>query len=230
MVYIRSDKTEQRKDEKKRLIFEKAASVFAEKGYYETSIKDIAVAANISVGTIYRYFESKDILFEKLYDEVSQINRKAKNYAASKPTSSVAERFAYILSASIWVYQSFRTLAKILLLDAIGVNPDFEQKYTSILVESCEELEATLKYLKEIGAIDVPDVKVAAIMIEGAFNYSITYWLRTNESADLRDFTYPIIVASLQSLKIQFSQADIERCIMEIYQELDSNAEELLKF
>lgn len=41
MVYRKSDKTEIRKDEKRKLIFETAAKVFAEKGYHQTSVKDI---------------------------------------------------------------------------------------------------------------------------------------------------------------------------------------------
>lgn len=40
--------------------------VFFEKGYHNTSIEDIARKADYAVGTVYRYFESKEHLFEEL--------------------------------------------------------------------------------------------------------------------------------------------------------------------
>jgi AcrR family transcriptional regulator len=46
-------------------IIEKAEFLFAKRGYEETSINDIAKAAGISVGNVYRYFKGKeDILNE----------------------------------------------------------------------------------------------------------------------------------------------------------------------
>lgn len=46
-----------------------AERVFAEKGYHECSIQDIANAAEFSVGTIYNFFNNKDGLFSSLLKE-----------------------------------------------------------------------------------------------------------------------------------------------------------------
>lgn len=43
-----------------------AERLFAEKGYQQTSIEDIARTAEYSVGTVYRYFESKEDLYTAL--------------------------------------------------------------------------------------------------------------------------------------------------------------------
>lgn len=230
MVYKKSNKTELRKDEKRKLIFETAAKVFAEKGYHQTSVKDITDTAQISVGTFYLYFKNKEDLFEKLYDEMEKIVNRIKVFALEKHTKDPSERFANVVAASIWTYQKYRELAKILLIEAVGLNPRFEEKYADIMLRSCDSMEATLKHLKDIGIVDVPDTKVAAIAHEGAFNHAIIYWLRTDDKEDLKSYTYPLIVFSLQALKISFCQDGIKRSINEMFLELDNTAVELMQF
>lgn len=230
MVYKKSDRVEMRKDEKKKLIFETASKIFAKKGYHQTSVKDITDAANISVGTFYLYFSNKEDMFEKLYDEINKIINNAKNYALSISSKSAAERFARATAGSIWAYEKYRDLTKIMLIEAVGLNPRFEKKYADIMVESCESMEATLIYLKDKGLIDVPDVKIAAIAHEGVFNHSITYWLRTGNKSDLKSYVYPLTVFSLQALKMNFCHADIQRSIDETFQILDTSANEFTQF
>lgn len=49
-------------------ILDTAIAIFSKKGFSGTSINDIAEAANISGGLIYRYFKSKQDLFDKIID------------------------------------------------------------------------------------------------------------------------------------------------------------------
>jgi len=51
------------KDQRRRDIALTALDVFAEKGFEATSVEQVAKAANLSKGTIYLYFESKEDLF-----------------------------------------------------------------------------------------------------------------------------------------------------------------------
>lgn len=50
----------------KEKILESAEKIFSERGYYDTKVYQIAELAGVSVGTIYRFYESK----EELYSEV----------------------------------------------------------------------------------------------------------------------------------------------------------------
>jgi AcrR family transcriptional regulator len=55
--------------EKRRLhLLENALVVFSRKGFHDTRIDDVCSAAGISRATFYRYFESKDALFDALVD------------------------------------------------------------------------------------------------------------------------------------------------------------------
>jgi AcrR family transcriptional regulator len=51
---------------KRKAIMNIALELFAEKGYYATSINDISVKANISKGLIYNYFSGKEDLLKSI--------------------------------------------------------------------------------------------------------------------------------------------------------------------
>ena len=53
-------------DARREMIFRHASQVFAAKGFAGTKIADIAVAAGMSQGLLYRHFASKDELFTEL--------------------------------------------------------------------------------------------------------------------------------------------------------------------
>ena len=71
-------------DEKKSKIREAALSLFASRGFYTTTIPDIAKSIKMSVGSFYNYFKSKDeiakdiIIFisEYLGSHIKEINEK----------------------------------------------------------------------------------------------------------------------------------------------------------
>lgn len=57
---------DEQKEQRRQLIIEKAAELFARNGFSETKIGDIAKAADMSVGLLFHYFESKEKLYEEL--------------------------------------------------------------------------------------------------------------------------------------------------------------------
>jgi AcrR family transcriptional regulator len=60
------------KEEAKSRILEAANKVFAEKGYHEATMDDIAKRLGVSKGAIYLYFPSKEDLFEAMCKTVPQ--------------------------------------------------------------------------------------------------------------------------------------------------------------
>jgi TetR/AcrR family fatty acid metabolism transcriptional regulator len=57
-----------------------AEHVFAEKGFHEATLSDIAKKANVSETTIYEYFLSReDLLFSILQEETLEHLKKAKS-------------------------------------------------------------------------------------------------------------------------------------------------------
>jgi len=60
-----------KKEEKKVSIINSALTLFANKGFYSTTIPDIAKALNMSVGNMYNYFKSKDTLAKEIIKYIS---------------------------------------------------------------------------------------------------------------------------------------------------------------
>lgn len=59
-------------DERKQEIIDAAIRVFARKGYEKTSISDIAKEINVSQGLCYRYFQSKEEMYDAAIDEYAE--------------------------------------------------------------------------------------------------------------------------------------------------------------
>lgn len=60
-----------KKQLKKEQIIQSALELFAAKGFYNTTIPDIALAVKMSVGSMYNYFTSKDVLAKEIIKYIS---------------------------------------------------------------------------------------------------------------------------------------------------------------
>jgi AcrR family transcriptional regulator len=70
------------KDRKAELLHH-AEQLFAERGYDETRMIDIAAAAGVAKGLVYWYFENKDTLFDEIVVDMGQRLRRAQGRAIS---------------------------------------------------------------------------------------------------------------------------------------------------
>lgn len=101
-----------------------AAKAFGKKGFADTSVEDICQAAHVARATFYRFFRSKDDVFESLLDQSSnllfQSVRLAVHGAASPREKLEAGVETYLRS------QAFAgPLAKVLTFAACGPNSRF---------------------------------------------------------------------------------------------------------
>ena len=60
-----------KKEQKKEQIMLASLNLFASKGFYNTTIPDIALSLKMSVGNMYNYFKSKDLLAKEIIKFVS---------------------------------------------------------------------------------------------------------------------------------------------------------------
>lgn len=127
MPYHSSDKTRQKKDAKRAAMMQAAVRVFAEKGYYAATIRDIVGLAKVAIGTFYFYFPDKETLFVHLYEETAdfliQAIRQAINARATLPQQINAGLQAYI---NIAVYEP--AIIQLLLVGGIGAVPSLTTK------------------------------------------------------------------------------------------------------
>lgn len=87
---------QRRKDARPTEIIAAAMQLWGERGFAATRLEDVAVGAGIAKGTIYRYFPSKEALFEAALQEriVSTMDRaKAMAQGFDGPTDAMLSRF-----------------------------------------------------------------------------------------------------------------------------------------
>ena len=58
--------------DKREAILRAAVKVFAQKGYFNSKVADIAGEAGIADGTVYLYFKSKDEILHSIFGSTSQ--------------------------------------------------------------------------------------------------------------------------------------------------------------
>jgi AcrR family transcriptional regulator len=118
----RSRQTNTRED-----IIVKASELFSERGYLETSMEDIALAAGVSKGAIYHYFTGKtEILFSICSDYVEfDVEHLEQGVNAIQPG---LEQVRYIISRHINHYASHVHAAKALINEAYNLSPKYYKK------------------------------------------------------------------------------------------------------
>ncbi|MCW8859039.1 MAG: TetR/AcrR family transcriptional regulator [Deltaproteobacteria bacterium] len=60
------------KKTKQKIIMQAALELFAEQGFHDAPMSQLAEQAQVGVGSVYRYFKDKNELIEKLYFEVDE--------------------------------------------------------------------------------------------------------------------------------------------------------------
>jgi AcrR family transcriptional regulator len=100
--------------DKQNEILEAAASVFAARDFHEVRIDEIAAAAGVGKGTIYRYFETKeDLYFATITEGWDALNdRLAAALPAETSPSRRLERIAREALAFFWDRRALLTLLR----------------------------------------------------------------------------------------------------------------------
>lgn len=179
---LRAKKSEIIKKEKKNLFIISALSVFEEKGFNNTRIKDITEKAGTSVGNFYNYFKSKEEVFEVIISGLAELM-----------VSKFKELFTYFqdnrippISAVKNLFRGYAKLFKakketflIFLEQMGGINNKYRMKRNEIIDEFTNEVEKIILKLVEFGARGQNPKITARIWtstVLGVFNW----WIRSN--------------------------------------------------
>ena len=100
-------------EETRRRILEVALALFRENGFDDTTIRDIAARAGLSLGAAYYYFRSKDAIVGAYYDYVQE-EHQARARAAFEKTRTLRDRLRAALHTKIDVLQDDRRLLRAL--------------------------------------------------------------------------------------------------------------------
>lgn len=137
-------------DDKRQLTLDKAAALFAEKGFLSTSMNDIASACGASKSRFYHYFPNKEELLYAIISEHIQLLHSELAAAASLPIPAI-DRFKQYVTTFVSVAADSRNEHLVLMKD-LNYLPEgkrdqvrkLESKIVDVLVGLLEEINPAL--------------------------------------------------------------------------------------
>jgi AcrR family transcriptional regulator len=162
-------------DDKRALIYDRAAELFAEQGFSRTSIAELAAHCRASKSWIYHYFPSKEaILYEILRDHMALLLRTAEAEVAAQ--RAPAAQLRALLRSFMGIY--VRAKAKhVVLLAELGSLPAAQQEEIRGLERRVVDLVAGV--LARLNAPLVAQrgaLKPIAMMLFGMINWTYTWY------------------------------------------------------
>ncbi|MER8998850.1 TetR/AcrR family transcriptional regulator [Mesorhizobium australicum] len=144
------------KADRHRRIIESAAALFREAGYEGAKIETIAAQAEVSIGTIYNYYQNKgDILGAIVSMEVNEVLNAGRGVVA-RPPANVGDALDTLIG--IYIEHSLNYLSKEMWRQAMAIStqlPDspFGQTYNGLDRSLTEQIRALIARLQEIGVV-----------------------------------------------------------------------------
>jgi AcrR family transcriptional regulator len=157
------------KAERRQQILNVARDVFAKRGYHAAKIEDIVAAASIARGTFYLYFEDKRAIFEEIVDRtIARLGMSIVRVDPHDGAKTVADQVKEQIRRIVRILLEDRATTKILLSDALGVDPTFDRKLLSFYDEMSSLLEGSLRDGQALGIVREGDVRLMSWLTMGA--------------------------------------------------------------
>ena len=156
-------------------IKEAALAAFAARGYHATSVADLIAAADVARGTFYLYFESKEVLFLELIDDlIAEMRAGIKGVDPSPGAPSVRAQLPQVIARVLRVVAHNRALTRILFRDAVGLDAAVEARLTAFNDQLHAYVAAALRLGRAMGVVrDAIDIDVAATCVVGGVRYVV---------------------------------------------------------
>ncbi|MGH2436778.1 MAG: TetR/AcrR family transcriptional regulator [bacterium] len=159
-------------------ILSAAVDVFARKGYHGCGVEDIVQVSGTSKGAFYHYFPSKQRIFLTLMDDLAGLVEQGVESAITAEQGALGKVEA-ALRVVVETAAAQRDLAKILLVEAVGLGPELEQKRLEIHNRFAGLIRRHLDRAIDEGSISDQDTALVSQAWIGAINEVISQWLVT---------------------------------------------------
>ena len=171
--------------DKRAAILEAATKVFAEKGYFNSKVADIAKAAGVADGTVYLYFKNKDDVLHSIFDRAMEEfigDGRRELELLSKPEDKL-RRIAELHLERLGANREMAIVFQVELRGSIKFMQEFSaagfSEYLDIIRMTIEEGQKTGVFRTDLKPV------VCAKIFYGALDEMVTNWIISNKSYQL---------------------------------------------
>lgn len=199
MAYQRTKKVEQRLAARELAILDAARQVFAEHGYHGSTMREIASRAGVATGTLYLYFANKEALYVALLERLTNLVLHSIVAArASRP--DVLSKLEASIAAAMAVFAENADLARIVLVQAAGADPSFEERLAQVHRALAGFVRQDLEEAVAAGVLPALDCQVAALAWVGTFYEVVMSWLRDGRPDPLQSSVPTLVAYNLRAI------------------------------
>src|SRR3954453_12024126 len=119
---------------RKAQILDAATTVFAQRGFHRTTIRDVAKAAGVADGTIYNYFDNKTALLLGIMDRLNETERRDEDMARADYMDMREFTRQYVRQRMGFVGQEGAQVFQIVLSEAL-VDADLRELFMQQVFE-----------------------------------------------------------------------------------------------
>lgn len=176
----------------KSTIFEVATSLFAQEGYHNVSMRQIAEAVGIQPSSIYSHYESKDAILEEIYEYFGSNMERHKPHLYNLLEQVGQRPVREILRGTSFTYpEAIRPLlSKAMLVAAsmLRVDERADKLISKYMIEMAFEYDVPLlKKMLEMNLIEPLDTKAFALL-HSNYSYAAAVRFYTNHSISTEDW------------------------------------------
>ena len=170
-------------EETRRLVLDTALTLFRERGFDETTIRDIASRAGLSLGAAYYYFKSKEAIVGAYYDYV-QREHLTRARAAFASERDLRGRLRAALDTKLDIMRDDRRLLRALF--RYGGDPDHVLSWFGPATREQRQLSINV-FAEAIAGERLPDdLRDAAPVLLWALHMGVLLYFLFDTSADQR--------------------------------------------
>ena len=163
--------------DKRAAILDAATAVFAERGFFNAQVADIARGAGIAAGTVYLYFRSKDEILTSIFDRTMK-EAIAEGRAAIADEADPVERLRRIARLHLTRMGRDRSLAIVFQVELRQTTKFMERFSTTGLRDYLKLIQQTIEDGQARGAFrSGVSARTAAKIVFGALDEMATNWI-----------------------------------------------------
>jgi len=149
----------------RRKIVDVSLQLFAENGFFNTSVDAIAKGADVSRATLYQYFPGKDEIFTELLNECGgALIRVARRIGELGPTERGLDNLNWWLGEWSWVFEKYRTMFVQWAVVA-SVDAEVRPEVMAFITEYNKRLAARLEQSEVVGLDPMTAATVVSALV-----------------------------------------------------------------